>query len=81
MIETLNKQGHKYSFSQVPAEVFAGLFPFAAEIAAMLGYWQAHTYLGSDSSEEIALANKMAGKLPTNFATWAQAKFPRVLAN
>jgi hypothetical protein len=81
MIETLNKQGHKYSFSQVPAEVFAGLFPFAAEIAAMLGYWQAHTYLGSDSSEEIALANKIAGKQPTNFATWAQANFPVLTAS
>jgi uncharacterized protein YbjT (DUF2867 family) len=80
IIETLNKQGHKYSFKQVPAEVFAASFPGAGEIAEMFGYFQVHTYLGSDSSEEIALANKMAGKQPTKFATWAQAHFPVLIA-
>ena len=33
IIDTLNRQGHKFSFNQVPAEVFAALFPGAAEIA------------------------------------------------
>lgn len=76
IIDTLNRQGHRYSFTQVPADVFAASFPGAAEIAATFGYMQAHTYLGSDSGEEIALANKIAGKQPTKFATWAQANFP-----
>jgi uncharacterized protein YbjT (DUF2867 family) len=81
IIDTLNKQGHRYSFRQVPAEAFAASFPGAAEIAATFGYMQAHTYLGSDFSEEIALANKIAGKQPTNFATWAQANFPVLTAS
>jgi hypothetical protein len=76
IIDTLNKQGQRYSFKQVPAEVFAASFPGAAEIAATFSYFQAHTYLGSDSSEEIALANKIAGKQSTNFATWARVNFP-----
>src|SRR5256885_14375621 len=53
IVDTLNRQGHEFSFKQVPKELFATLFPGAAEVAAMFGYWQAHTYLGSDSSDRI----------------------------
>jgi hypothetical protein len=45
IIETLNRQGHKISFKQVPKELFATFFPGAAEIAEMFSYFQAHTYL------------------------------------
>src|SRR5467141_5039016 len=76
IIDTFNGQGHKFSFKQVPKEVFAGLFPGAAELTEMIGYWEVHTYLGSDSSAQIALANKIAGRQPTKFATWAQVNFP-----
>src|SRR5882724_2642481 len=76
IVETLNRQGHKFSVKQVPKKVFATLFPGAAELAEMFGYWEAHTYLGSDSSDRIALANKIAGTQPTKFATWAQMNFP-----
>jgi uncharacterized protein YbjT (DUF2867 family) len=76
IVETLNRQGHEFSFKQVPRELFATLFPGAAEIAEMFSYFQAHTYLGSDSSERIAFANKIAGRQPTKFATWAKVNFP-----
>jgi uncharacterized protein YbjT (DUF2867 family) len=79
IVETLNRQGHKFSYTQVPKEVFAGFFPGAAEIAEMLSYFQAHTYLGSDSSAQIALANKVAGREPTRFSTWAGENFPKQL--
>jgi len=72
IIATLNRQGHKFSFKQVPQEVFAGWFPGAKEIAAMLAYFESHTYLGSDSRDAIALANKVAGRQPTKFAAWAR---------
>jgi len=80
IVETLNRQGHKFSYIQVPKESFAGFFPGASEIAEMLGYWEAHTYLGSGSSDQIALANKIAGREPTRFSTWAQENFPKQLA-
>src|SRR3989440_6548581 len=76
IVETLNRQGHEFSFKQVPKELFATLFPGAAEIAEMFSYWEVHTYLGSDSSDRIALANKIAGRQPTKFARWAQVNFP-----
>jgi len=76
IVGTLNRQGHNFSFTQVPADVFATLFPGAAEIAAMFRYFEAHTYLGSDSSDRIALANKIAGRQPTKFSTWARLNVP-----
>jgi len=75
IIDTLNRQGHNFSFNQVPKEVFAGLFPGAAEIAEMFGYFQAHAYLGSDSRDQVALANKIAGRQPTKFSEWARVNF------
>ncbi len=76
IIDALKQQGHSFSFNQVPKEVFAGFFPGAAEIAEMFAYFQAHTYLGSDSRDEIALANKVAGSPATKFLAWARANFP-----
>jgi uncharacterized protein YbjT (DUF2867 family) len=75
VIATLNRQGHKLSFKQVPKELFAGWFPGAKEVAEMLAYFEAHTYLGADSRDAITLANRVAGRQPSKFAAWAQANF------
>jgi uncharacterized protein YbjT (DUF2867 family) len=75
IIATLNRHGHNFSFKQVPQEVFAGWFPGAKEVAEMLAYFEAHTYLGADSRDAIALANRVAGRQPTKFAAWARANF------
>jgi len=76
IVETLNRLGHQFTFNQVPPEVFATLFPGASEIAETFKHFQAHTYLGSDSSDRIALANRIAGRQPTKFSAWARANFP-----
>ena len=34
------------------------------------------TYLGSESRDRIALANKIAGRQPTKFSTWARLTVP-----
>jgi hypothetical protein len=75
IIATLNRQGHKFSFKQVPQELFSGWFPGAKEVAEMLAYFEAHTYLGADLRDAITLANKVAGRQPTKFAAWARANF------
>ena len=75
IIATLNRQGHKFSFKQVPKEVFAGWFPGAKEVAEMLAYFEAHTYLGEDARDSIMLANRVAGREPTKFAAWSRANF------
>jgi uncharacterized protein YbjT (DUF2867 family) len=73
--ETLNRQGHDFSFRQVAQDAYANFYPGAAEIAEMFAYFEAHTYLGRDMSGEIALANTVAGRTPTSFADWAKANF------
>jgi uncharacterized protein YbjT (DUF2867 family) len=75
VIAALNQQGHKFSFKQVPKELFAGWFPGAKQVAEMLAYFEAHTYLGADSRDAITLANRVAGRQPTTFAVWARANF------
>src|SRR5947199_10807436 len=75
IVDTRNRQGHNLSFNQVPKEVFAGLFAGAAEIAEMFDYFQTHQYLGSDSRDQIALANKIAGRQPTKFSAWTRENF------
>ncbi|TRB03213.1 NmrA/HSCARG family protein [Agrobacterium tumefaciens] len=76
IVNTLNQQGHQFSFTQVPTEVFAGFFPGAAAVAENLTYYENYTYLGPHSFDhEIALANRVAGKTPTTFAAWAAENF------
>jgi hypothetical protein len=41
----------------------------------MLVYFEAYTYLGEDSRDAIALANRVAGRQPTKLATWTRANF------
>jgi uncharacterized protein YbjT (DUF2867 family) len=76
VVDTLNRLGHDFSVTQVPKEAFANMFPGAAEAAETFSYFQAHTYLGSDSSDRIALANTIAGRQPSTLSTWARLNFP-----
>jgi uncharacterized protein YbjT (DUF2867 family) len=76
IVATLRQQGHELSFTQVPQEIFAGFFPGAAALGETLAYFETYTYLGPRSfDDEIALANKVAGKTPTTFASWARDNF------
>jgi uncharacterized protein YbjT (DUF2867 family) len=73
IVSTLNRLGHRYTFSRVPANVFATFFPGAGEVAEMFAYFERHTYLGAKSEDQIALARRVAGRVPTEFARWARA--------
>ena len=76
LVGVLNQLGYQLSFTQVPADVYAGFFPGAAALAETLAYYERYTYLGPHSyADEIKLANKVAGKTPTTFATWARDNF------
>jgi uncharacterized protein YbjT (DUF2867 family) len=75
IVDALNGQGHKLTFHQVPVEVFATFFEGADELAQMFAYFENHTYLGANYDAEIKLANEIAGRLPTDFRTWANKNF------
>ncbi len=80
IVSTLNGLGHRYTFNQVPADVFSTFFPGANELAEMFAYFEQHTYLGSASEEQIALARTVAGRIPTDFARWARANMSAIAA-
>ena len=73
IVSTLNQLGHRYTFSHVPANVFATFFPGAGEVAETLGYFERHTCLGAKSDDRIAVARTVAGRVPPEFPRWARA--------
>jgi len=76
LVGALNELGHQLTFTRVPRDVYAGFFPGADALGETLAYYETYTYLGPGShSEEIALANKIAGRTPTSFASWAKDSF------
>jgi uncharacterized protein YbjT (DUF2867 family) len=75
IVNTLNQQGYKFTFNQVPIDVFSTFFDGAGELAQMFAYFESYTYLGENFDAQIKLANELAGKLVTDFATWANKNF------
>jgi uncharacterized protein YbjT (DUF2867 family) len=70
---TLRSQGHAITIAEVPPDVYATFYPGADEMAQMMGYWVANTYLGPAGDEQIAAARRVSTTEPTEFATWAAA--------
>lgn len=60
VLNTYKSSGKSYSFTQVPGEVFSTFFEGAGEIAQMLAYFEAHTYMGPNSEAQIELAKEIA---------------------
>jgi uncharacterized protein YbjT (DUF2867 family) len=60
ILDTFKANGKDYSFNQVPVEVFSSFFEGAGEIAQMLAYFEAHTYMGPNSEAQIQLAKEIA---------------------
>ena len=75
IIGTLNRQGHDFTFRQVPDDDFASAISGRRRGRGTFRYFEAHTYLGSDQSHAITLANTIAGRQPTPFASWARKNF------
>lgn len=59
-----------YSFTQVPGELFSTFFEGAKEIAEMLRYFEAHTYMGPKSEAQIQLAKEVATEDFTSLVEW-----------
>jgi uncharacterized protein YbjT (DUF2867 family) len=68
----LNALGHRLQALQVPADVFDGFFPGAAEVREMFQYFAEHTYFGPLHEAHIGAADALVpGR--TSFADWAAA--------
>lgn len=60
ILDAFKITGREYSFNQVPIEVFSSFFEGAGEIAQMLAYFEAHTYMGPNSEAQIQLAKEIS---------------------
>jgi hypothetical protein len=70
IINAYKANGKEYSFNQVPVEVFSTFFEGAGEIAQMLAYFEAHTYMGPNSETQIQLAKEIATEEFTSLNEW-----------
>ena len=70
ILEAFKANGKEYSFNQVPVEVFSSFFEGAGEIAQMLAYFEAHTYMGPNSEAQIQLAREIATEGFTSLNEW-----------
>jgi len=70
ILETYKSNGKEYSFTQVPGEVFSTFFEGAGEIAQMLAYFEAHTYMGPNAESQILKAKDLATERFTSLNDW-----------
>ena len=69
IVATLNKQGHAYTFNQVPREIFATLFP--GRECRDVGYFAESRICWK--FEDVSAGYNLAGATPNDFATWARS--------
>ena len=70
ILDTYKSNGQEYSFTQVPGEVFSTFFEGAGEIAQMLAYFDAHTYMGPNADNQIKSAKEIATENLTSLNDW-----------
>jgi uncharacterized protein YbjT (DUF2867 family) len=70
IMKAYKANGKEYSYTQVPPEVFSTFFEGAKEVAAMLGYFEKHTYMGPHSKPQIELAREIATQEFVPFREW-----------
>ena len=70
ILQAFKENGRDYTYTQVPPEVFSTFFEGAKEVAAMLRYFEKHTYMGPNSKPQIELAKEIATEEFVPFKEW-----------
>jgi len=74
VLATYKSNDMDYNFTQVPGEVFSTFFQGAGEIAQMLAYFEAHTYMGPEADSRIQLTKEIAIGELTSLDEWIKQK-------
>lgn len=70
ILDAFKANGKEYSYNQVPVELFSSFFEGAGEIAQMLAYFEAYSYMGPNSEAQIQLAKEIATDEFTSLNEW-----------
>ena len=70
VLAAFKANGKEYAFNQVPGEMFSSFFEGAGEIAQMLAYFEAHTYMGPNAEARIQKAKEVATGGFTSLGSW-----------
>lgn len=70
VLDAFKANSKKYTFNQVPGEVFSSFFEGAREIAHMLAYFEGYTYMGPNSHGRIQLAKEVATEEFISLKAW-----------
>ena len=70
VLEAFKANEKKYTFNQVPAEVFSNFFEGAGAVAQLLAYFEAYTYMGPDSEARIQMAKEISTAPFTPLNEW-----------
>lgn len=70
IIAAYKANGKEYSFTQVPGELFSTFFEGAKEISEMMAYFEAHSYMGPNSENNIQQANAISTESFTSLNEW-----------
>lgn len=70
ILETFKANGKEYTFNQVPAQVFSNFFEGAGEIAQMMAYFEAYTYMGPNAETQIQTAKEISTEPFVPFQEW-----------
>mgnify|MGYP003397941797 FL=1 len=70
ILASYKANGKEYSFTQVPGELFSTFFEGAKEISEMMAYFEAHSYMGPNSENNILQANAISTESFTSLNEW-----------
>jgi len=70
ILASYKANGKEYSFTQVPGELFSTFFEGAKEISEMMAYFEAHSYMGPNSENNIQQANAISTESFTSLNEW-----------
>ena len=75
VLSAFKENGLDYEMTFIPEEEYSKMFEGAYEIAQTYKYFEAHTYMGPNSEEQITLAKETAGGYFNSLNNWIKENF------
>ncbi|WP_368366413.1 NmrA family NAD(P)-binding protein [Chryseobacterium sp. SSA4.19] len=70
VLEVFKANGKDYRFTYVPAEIFSNFFEGAREVAELLAYFEAYSYMGPNSDNQVQKAKEISTEPFVSLNDW-----------